>query len=204
MSNRPNSSACSKRCLAKSRFARQRASLPKLPAPGDATPTGWRTVVAGTRLFLVFLRSIPEYVWTYLLLGMVGISAWPAVLALAIHNAGILGKLNGEVIENMETHRLQTLRGAGATRSQIVLYGVYPGALGRFLLYFFYRWETCVREATVLGLLGFAGLGYHVIHSYAAMRYDEMLLFVLLGSLLIFAGDLVSAGARLLVRREGG
>ena len=51
---------------------------------------------------------------------------------------------------------LRALRGMGAGRRQIVLTALWPISLGRLLLYFFYRWETCVREATVLGMLGVA------------------------------------------------
>ena len=68
-------------------------------------------------------------------------------------------------------------------------------------MYFFYRWETCVREATVLGLLGFVSLGWYIQQARAGVRYDEMVLFVLLGALLILVGDLVSAAARALIRR---
>ena len=66
-----------------------------------------------------------------------------------------------------------------------MLYGVYPGALGRFLLYFFYRWETCVREATVLGMLGIVSLGRLITDSRVRMREDEMLFYVLLGASLV-------------------
>lgn len=178
--------------------------LPAARAPSRTVRALFGAQVAFTRAFLIFLRAIPEYVWAFLLLTLFGLGAWPAVLALALHNSGILGKLFAEVIEDVDSSAPGALRGLGASRLGVAAAAILPISLGRFLLFFFYRWETCVREATVLGLLGFAGLGYHVIHSYAAMRYDEMLLFVLLGSLLIFAGDLVSAGARLLVRRAGG
>jgi phosphonate transport system permease protein len=162
---------------------------------------GWSAFAGATRLALVLLRSIPEYIWTFLLIGMLGISAWPAVLALAIHNAGILGKLNAEVIENLEPRRLAALRGLGASRLQIAAVGLYPGALSRLLLYLFYRWETCVREATVLGMLGIVSLGRLITDARVRRHYDEMLFYVLLGAVLVVAGDLISALARALVRR---
>lgn len=54
--------------------------------------------------------------------------------------------------------------------------------LGKWLLYFFYRWESCIREATVLGMLGISSLGFWVRETRARDWHDEMLLFVLLGS----------------------
>ena len=82
-----------------------------------------------------------------------------------------------------------------------MLGAIVPAGLPRFLLYFFYRWETCVREATVLGMLGMASLGYLILDARAGNRYDEMLFYVLLGVGLVLAGDLVSAAVRRVVRR---
>ncbi len=162
----------------------------------------WGALLHGTRGLLVFMRSIPEYVWAYLLIGMLGISAWPAVLALTIHNTGILGKLDAETVENLSPRSLAALRSVGATRRQVAAVGAVPAALSRFLLYFFYRWETCVREATVLGMLGIASLGYALSEARVRDRYDDMLFYVLLGAVLVLIGDLVSAIARGIVRRS--
>jgi phosphonate transport system permease protein len=162
---------------------------------------GWRALTGLVRAFLIFLRAIPEYVWAFLLLAMLGPSAWPAVLALAIHNAGILGKLDAETIENLDARPLQALHESGAPRRSIWLAAVLPLSLGRFLLYFFYRFETCVREATVLGMLGVASLGYWIQDARAKLYYDEMLFFVALGALIVLFGDVVSALARSVLRR---
>ncbi len=53
----------------------------------------WGGVVWLTRGFLIIARAIPEYIWAFLLIGLFGLGAWPAVLALALHNLGILGRL---------------------------------------------------------------------------------------------------------------
>lgn len=162
---------------------------------------GWRLLTGATRAFSIFLRAIPEYVWAFLLLAMLGASAWPAVLALAIHNAGILGKLGAETIENQDHRPLRALRLCGASRRQIAVAALWPLSASRFLLYFFYRFETCVREATVLGMLGVASLGYWIQDARAKHFYDELVLLVGLGALIVLAGDLVSALARSLLRR---
>jgi phosphonate transport system permease protein len=173
------------------------------PAEGRASDRGrgWRILTATVRGFSVFLRAIPEYVWAFLLLAMLGASAWPAVLALAIHNAGILGKLGGETVENLDHRPLLALRLAGASRAQIAEAAVWPLSASRYLLYFFYRFETCVREATVLGMLGVASLGYWIQDARSKHFYDELVLFVGLGALIVLAGDLLSALARALLRR---
>ena len=164
--------------------------------------TGWgsRLIVGATRFLLVLLRCLPEYLLAFFFLAIFGLSAWPAVLALAIHNAGILGRLNAETIENTRPSAPRALRALGATRRELVAYAVVPAVLPRFLLYFFVRWETCVREATVLGLLNLPALGRLIDDAEARMRHDQTLFFVLLGVAIVVVGDLVSAWLRKLVR----
>ena len=159
-------------------------------------------LVAGpARLLLIFLRTVPEYVWAFLLLSLIGPNAWPLVLALALHNAGIIGKLSAEVIENLPEQPQVSLHSAGASRLQIMLIAVLPAALPRLLLFFFYRWETCVREATVLGMLGIVSLGFWIQDARARNFYDEMVFFILLGALIVVIGDVISTLVRAHVRR---
>lgn len=171
---------------------------------GSERGLAWCVLTALVRAFLVFLRAIPEYVWAFLLLAMLGASAWPAILALAIHNAGILGKLGAETVEDLDTGPLRALRAAGTSRRQIAVTAIAPAALGRFLLYFFYRFETCVREATVLGMLGVVSLGYWIQDAKSRQFYDQMVFLVALGALIVCVADLVSAFVRARIRKAGG
>ncbi len=173
------------------------------PFVGAQRGLPWRIASASVRGMAIFLRAIPEYIWAFLLISMLGPSAWPAVLALAIHNAGIMSRLGADTIENLPPQSLRALRLLGGTRSQVVIGGVFSMVLPRFLLFFFYRFETCVREATILGMLGIFSLGYWVDDSRSRGRYDEMLYLIALGALLVLLADLVSWFARSLVRDAG-
>lgn len=159
----------------------------------------WQITLVVTRGVLILLRAIPEYVWAFLLLAVLGPTVWPIVLAL--HNAGILGKLSAEVTEDLPPAPLGALHALGASRAHVSVMAVLPVALPRFLLFFFYRWETCVREATVLGMLGIASLGFWIQEARARNFYDEMLFLVLLGVVLIIVGDVFSSLARRWLRR---
>lgn len=155
--------------------------------------TLWKLGGLITRTFFLISRSIPEYIIAYLLIGLLGISAWPLVLALALHNFGILGRLWGEVIENQPPTATRQIMLGGASRLQCYLNSYLPESFNRFMLYLFYRWETCVREATILGMLGGISLGYHIkIARNFSRAYDEMFFYVLLGAAVIFIGDTIS------------
>lgn len=165
----------------------------------DALP--WRVVRGVTFGAFVAFRALPEYVLAFLLVALLGPGhAWPAVLALAVHNAGILGRLSAETVENLEPAPLRALRDSGARRRDLVVAGVWPLALGRWLSYFFYRFETCVRESSALGMLGIASLGYWIRDAQSKHYYDEVFFFVGLSALIVIAADLVSSRARRSIR----
>ncbi len=173
-------------------------------APGRAAPIRrilWTGLRGFLRSIMVLGRALPAYLLAFILLVILGPSPWAAVAALALHNVGILGRLGAETIENLPPRVPETLRSLGAGRLQIAVTAIMPAAMPRYLLYFFYRWETCVREATVLGLLGIVSLGYWIDDARARQRLDEMLLLVALGAALVILGDLISALARAIVRR---
>ena len=183
-------------------FARPDPFLPEPRPVGRGRRGLWTAVVVVTRAVLILLRSLPGYVWAFLLLGLFGPTAWPLVLALALHNAGVLGKLTADMVENLEGPTLSSLRGLGAHRTQIAVAGMAPLSLNRFLLYLFYRWETCVRQATVLGMLSLVSLGFWIQDARTRNHYDEMVVAMACGALLVVVGDLVSAVAREVVRRS--
>ena len=190
-------------CLPAARtFAAPDPFIASLRGPPVARRVLWKSLNIVSRSVLVFARAVPEYIWAFLLLILLGPNAWPAVLALAIHNAGILGKLASEVVEDLDHAPLAALRASGASRSQIAVTAIAPLVFNRTLLFFFYRWETCVRDATILGLLGIVSLGYWIQDARARNHYDEMFLLILIGAALVMIADIVSAVARESVRRS--
>jgi phosphonate transport system permease protein len=160
---------------------------------GPLRRLGWHTLAGGCRIAMILARAVPEYIWAFLFIATLGPGAWPAVLALALHNVGILGRLGSEVVENVEPRAPGSLRGLGASRIQLHLFGILPVVLPRFLVFFFYRWETCIREATVLGMLGVLSLGFLIRDARARDHYDEMLVLIAVGALMVLAVDAFSA-----------
>ncbi len=161
----------------------------------------WRSSCSATRIGLMLLRAIPEYLAAFLLLAIFGPTPWTAIVALAIHNAGILGRLGAESIENIPVEAPRSLRSLGAGRIRIAAWVFFPELLPRLLLYFFYRWETCVRESTVLGLLGIVSLGYWIDDARTRGQMDVLVYFVVLGVIIVIVGDAISSLARELLRR---
>ena len=160
-------------------FATPEAYVPHARPRSWSRRAVWGACVWTTRALLFLLRAIPEYIWAFLFVAIVGPSPWAAVLALALHNAGGPGKLNAEVAENLPPATLSSLRALGASRRQVAFAGILPALAPRFLLFFFYRWETCVREATVLGMLGIISLGFLIQDARTRQYYDVMFALIL-------------------------
>ena len=116
-------------------------------------------------------------------------------MALAIHNFGILGRLWGEVVENAETASAEQAIAAGQSRSSSFITRIVPASFNRFLIYLFYRWETCLKDATVLGMLGLLTLGKLIALS-KGFFWDQMFFYILLGASVILLGDLFSTYVR--------
>lgn len=148
------------------------------------------------RFIFLIARSIPEYILAFLLIGVLGAHAWPLIIALAIHNFGILGRLWAEVSENHDERPARQIIVQGGNRLQSYLCGILPTSYNRQTLFIFYRWETCVRESTILGMLSISSLGYYISQEAAFLRYDSMLFFILLGTAVIFLSDVISVNLR--------
>ncbi len=163
----------------------------------------WAAVRLLLRVVYVFARAVPEIILAFLLLQVLRGNVWPAILGLAVHNFGILGRLGSETLENAPAELPRALRGMGAGRLQILGFGLLPVLLSRFLLYFFYRWETCLRESTALGILGCLTLGYYINQAKAGLHYDVMIVLALVGAGIVICGDVAGALMRAWMRRSG-
>ena len=141
-------------------------------------------------------RSFPEFILAFLLLQIFGPTVWALILALAIHNAGILLRLGAEVVDNAPSRGAEVILLQGGGRTAAYLGALLPEGFNRLVLFLFYRWETCIREATMLGMLGVGSLGFLISESGAKFYFDEMFLWVVLGGMLVFIGDLTSDWVR--------
>jgi len=111
------------------------------------------------QLFLRALRAIPELVWAALLLISAGLGPFAGTLALALHTAGVLGRLYVEALENAPAGPATALRTQGVGGSRVFFYATLPTILPQVLSYTLYRWENNIRAAAVLGVVGAGGLG---------------------------------------------
>ena len=141
-------------------------------------------------LFLVVMRSTPEYVLAIIFLLLWGPSMLPAILALAIHNGAITGHLIGRYTEGLK------LRPDATTKLNLYAYEIVPRIYPQFLAFLFYRWEVIMRETAILGILGITTLGFYIDSAFADLRIDRALLLILFTALLNIGIDKISCVIR--------
>lgn len=167
------------------------------PGRQDSQSNSWGwAILLFTRAVLLIFRAIPPPIWALVFLFVIFPGILPGALALALHNLGILGRLMAEGVENLDQRPLQALKAQGAPASSVFLYGVLPLTMPRSLAYILYRWEVCIRETVVVGLVGAGGLGHLLTEQLSS--FDTQGIVATLGCLIIltFLVDWVSSLAR--------
>jgi len=114
------------------------------------------------RAMLNLFRSVDTLVYALIFVAAVGLGPFPGVLAVLAYTTTSLAKLYSEAIEGIDAGPVDAVTATGATRLQVLRYGVLPQVLPLFLSYVLYRLETNIRAATVLGFVGAGGIGFYL------------------------------------------
>ena len=163
--------------------------------------SGWKRFLRmvpylSAKSLLNLLRTIPEMVWALIFVFLVGLGPFPGVLALGVHTGGVLGKLFGEVLEDVDTQPIEALQATGANRLQILFYGILPQVLPQFVSYTLYRWEVNIRVAAVLGLVGAGGLGQRIHIAISLFLENQLLTLIIAIYILVTIVDYLSGYLR--------
>ena len=142
------------------------------------------------------LRAVPEIVIALVLIFMMGGGPVPAMIAIALHSAGAMGKLYSEVNENADPRPVEGLASVGAGWMQRMALGVIPQVAPNYLSYALLRLEVNIRASAILGFVGAGGIGYELRNAmtFGAGRFDEAAaIFILLFATIVAVDQLSSA-----------
>ncbi len=133
-----------------------------------------RYVYYVVRTFLSLMRCIPELVWAIVFVVVVGLGPWAGTLAIILGTTGSFGKLFAESIEAIDPRPVDAVRATGASPAAVSRFAVIPQAFPMLFSYVLYYWESTVRHATILGLVGAGGIGVFIQADTGALRYDRL------------------------------
>jgi len=156
---------------------------------------------AGIPLFrrsMDIMRAMPEIVIALVLIFIMGAGPIPAMIAIAIHTSGALGKLFSEVNENCDVKPVDGLASVGASWGQRMWFGVFPQVVQNYFSYALLRFEINIRASAILGFVGAGGIGYDLRNtiSWGKGRYDDATAIFILLFLTIVMVDQLSSVVR--------
>ena len=153
-------------------------------------------IVQPMRRLMDAARAINELVFAILFVAAVGLGPFAGVMALFIHNLGVMSKLFSEAVEAIDPRPVEGIRATGASRLQQVIYGVIPQVLPLWSSFSLYRFETLVRSATVLGIVGAGGIGFTFYESFRAFQYDRAAAVIVVVVIVVSLIDILSSQLR--------
>jgi phosphonate transport system permease protein len=141
-------------------------------------------------------RAINEMVFAMLFIVAVGLGPFAGVLALFVHTTGVLAKLFSEAVEAIDPQPVEGIRATGANALEEIVYGVIPQVLPLWISYSLYRFESNVRSASVVGMVGAGGIGVILWEIIRGFQYAETCAVMIIIIVTVTVIDLVSSRVR--------
>jgi phosphonate transport system permease protein len=126
----------------------------------------------------------------------VGLGPFAGVLALAVHTTGTLAKLFSEAVEAIDPRPVEGIRATGAHKLVEVAYGVIPQVMPLWLSFTLYRFESNVRSASVVGMVGAGGIGVVLFEVIRGFQYAQTCAVLMILAVSVTLIDLLSATLR--------
>ncbi|MBP0484822.1 phosphonate ABC transporter, permease protein PhnE [Sagittula salina] len=147
-------------------------------------------------LVIVSTRSINSLIWALLLIAIIGPGVFAGVVAIAIRSVGFCAKLIYEAIEEIDHSQVEAITATGASRWQVMVYGIVPQILPALAGVAVFRWDINIRESTVLGLVGAGGIGLQLQSSLNVLAWPQVSLILLVILAAVVISEWVSAKVR--------
>jgi len=141
-------------------------------------------------------RAINEMVFAMLFIVAVGLGPFSGVLALWVHTTGVLAKLFAEAVEAIDPRPAEGVRATGATPLDEIIYGVLPQVMPLWISYTLYRFESNVRSAMVVGMVGAGGIGVVLYEQIRSFDYASTCAVLIMVIAVVTVIDLISAWLR--------
>ena len=148
------------------------------------------------RRILDLFRAVNEFVFALMFVTAVGLGPFAGMLALGIHTGGVLGKLLSETVEAIDPGQVEGVAAVGAPRLHVIGFGVVPQILPNFLSYILLRFESDIRSASVIGMVGGGGIGFYLWDTIRAFNDREAATVILLIVVMVVCADIISARIR--------
>lgn len=147
---------------------------------------------------IVSSRSINSLIWALLLVSILGPGVLAGIIAIALRSIGFIGKLLYEAIEEINPTSVEAIMATGASRPQVLAWGVFPQVAPTFAGISVFRWDINIRESTVLGLVGAGGMGLKLNAALNTLAWPKVTMILIV----IFATVIISEWITMKIRQK--
>lgn len=148
------------------------------------------------RAIIAVLRSFHPVIVAILFVKAVGFGALAGILALVVSTIGFVSKLFAEVVEEISAKQVEAVRATGASFFAVLIFGVFPQVMARFVGLTVYQFDSNLRNSTMVGIVGGGGIGAPLFTAYQRFDYDVVLTILLIIIGLIMVAEFVSVRIR--------
>ena len=139
----------------------------------------------GIRRFFDAFRGIDGLVWALIFVSAVGLGPFAGVLAIAVGDVMVFGKLFAEAV-----------RASGGADMHVVRLGVLPQVFPVMMSHVLYFFESNVRSATILGIVGAGGIGLQLSDRIRINNWQEAAFIILMILVTVAVIDAISRRIR--------
>jgi phosphonate transport system permease protein len=148
------------------------------------------------RIVIAMCRSFHPVIVAILFVKAVGFGALAGVLALIVSTMGFVSKLFAEVVEEMDPGQVEAIRATGAGFMNVLIMGVFPQVMSRFIGLSVYQFDSNLRNSTMVGIVGGGGIGAPLFTAYQRFDYDVVMTILIVIIALILLCEVVSGRVR--------
>lgn len=141
-------------------------------------------------------RAINEMVFALLFIVAVGLGPFAGVMALFVHTTGTLAKLFSEAVEAVDRRPVEGIRVTGSHPIAEIIFGIIPQVLPLWISYILYRFESNVRSASVVGMVGAGGIGVVLFEVIRGFEYQQTCAVLIILVVAVSIIDVISSYLR--------
>ncbi len=144
------------------------------------------------RGLIALARAFHPVIVAIIFVKAVGFGAIAGVLALVVASIGFIGKLFAEAIEEISLKQVEAVRATGASFMNVIVFGVLPQVLPRFIGFSTYQFDSNIRNSTMVGIVGAGGIGAPLFVAFQRFDYDVVCAILLAIIAVVFAAEVIS------------
>lgn len=138
------------------------------------------------------LRAFPELVYAIIFVKVVGPGPFAGVMAIGVHQIGMLGKLFTEEMEAMDERLTEEMQAVGANFWQTMFFVRVPYLMPIYCSFALNHFEIAVRSAATLGLVGAGGIGAPLIFAIQTRTWSKVSIILIGVVITVFALDQIT------------